>query len=403
MKITGVETIQLDNFPNLLWLRLHTEDGQTGLGETFLGPESVSAYVHETAAHQILGLDSRDIEGIRHRLRDSYVGYSGSGVEMRGASAIDIALWDLLGKHSGLPVAVALGGRTRNEIALYNTCAGYGYVRQKYGQTGPSSWSINDDATGPYEDLDGFLNRPAELAASLLDEGISAMKIWPFDQAAVDSGGLDITAQQLAAGIAPFEAIRAAHGSDMKIMAELHSMWLPVAAQKIARALEPLDIYWIEDPIKMRSMDVLADFTSKVNLPVAASETMGTVEAFRDLINRRAADIIMLDLGFTGGLSEGRRIGNMAEAAQLPITAHDCTGPVVFAASVHLSMHLPNALIQEAVRAFYTGWYTEIVTRLPRIDRGMVSPPDGPGLGMELRPEVFKRADLRQRISNWEE
>jgi L-alanine-DL-glutamate epimerase-like enolase superfamily enzyme len=126
------------------------------------------------------------------------------------------------------------------------------------------------------------------------------------------------------------------------------------------------------------------------------------VEAFRDLINRRAADIIMLDLGFTGGLSEGRRIGNMAEAAQLPITAHDCTGPVVFAASVHLSMHLPNALIQEAVRAFYTGWYTEIVTQLPHIDHGMVSPPDGPGLGMELRPEVFKRADLRQRVSNWE-
>ena len=107
----------------------------------------------------------------------------------------------------------------------------------------------------------------------------------------------------------------------------------------------------------------------------------------------------MLDLGWCGGISEGKAIASMAEAFGLPIAPHDCTGPAVWSAGVHLSLNAPNTLIQETVRAFYTGWYRELVTDMPRVDNGLVTPPPGPGLGLELRPEIRERPDARVRTS----
>ena len=107
----------------------------------------------------------------------------------------------------------------------------------------------------------------------------------------------------------------------------------------------------------------------------------------------------MLDLSWCGGLSEARKIAGMAEAWHVPVAPHDCTGPVVYMASCHFSLHARNALIQESVRAFYTGWYKELVTGLPVITDGMVSVSDQPGLGLELLPGLEKRADAVSRIS----
>jgi L-alanine-DL-glutamate epimerase-like enolase superfamily enzyme len=105
----------------------------------------------------------------------------------------------------------------------------------------------------------------------------------------------------------------------------------------------------------------------------------------------------MLDLSWVGGLSEARKIAAMAETYHLPVAPHDCTGPVVYTASVHLSMNATNAMVQESVRAFYTGWYRELVTELPRIEDGHVYPMTGPGLGTRLLPDVPKRADATIR------
>jgi galactonate dehydratase len=110
-------------------------------------------------------------------------------------------------------------------------------------------------------------------------------------------------------------------------------------------------------------------------------------------MEKRAADFIMPDLGWVGGISEGKKIATMAEAYQLPVVPHDCTGPVVLTASCHLSVNAPNAVLQESVRAHYTGWYTEVAQPLPNVENGMIAPPEGPGLGMSLKPEVFHRDD----------
>ena len=177
-------------------------------------------------------------------------------------------------------------------------------------------------------------------------------------------------------------------------------MWnLPVAKQ-IARALEPLKPYWSEDPIKMNNIPALKEYGASTTIPVCASETMGPRSAFRDLLEAQATSVVMLDLGWCGGLSEARKIAAMAEAYQRPIAPHDCTGPVVLVASLHLSLHAPNTLFQEVVRAFLAGYYRELVTELPVVTQGYAAPMTGAGLGTKLLPGLTQRPDAIIRRSD---
>jgi galactonate dehydratase len=399
MRITAIETIQLEEFPNLFWVQVHTDEGLVGLGEAFFGPSAAVAYIHESAAPRLLGQDPLAIDRHSRTLRDSYVGFSGSGAEMRGLSALDIALWDIFGQAANQPIHQLLGGLSRPRIRVYNTCAGYRYVRQNVGQL-TANWGLPAaGAGGPYEDLDAFLHRADELAQSLLEQGITGMKIWPFDFAAERWGGHYISAGELDQALEPFRKIRAAVGDRMDVMVELHTLWDLPTAKRIFRALEEFEPFWFEDPIKMTSADDLAELAASTHVPICASETLATRSAFRELLERAAVGVVMLDLSWVGGLSEARKIAAMAEAYHLPVAPHDCTGPVVYTASVHLSMNATNALVQESVRAFYTGWYRELVTELPRIEDGHVYPMTGAGLGTRLLPDVPKRADARIRRS----
>ena len=396
MKITAVETLRLDEFPNLLWVEIHTDAGIYGLGETYFGARAVEAYIHESCAPVLLGRDPLAIERINKDLTP-YVGFAAPGVETRGRSAIDLALWDLFGKHVGQPVYQLLGGTSRDSIRTYNTCAGYRYVRSK-PDWGTDDWGL-DSEEGPYEDLDGFLNRADELALSLLSEGITGMKIWPFDYAATASDGHYISNADLEKALEPFARIRAAVGDQMDIMVELHSLWRFPAALKIAEALEPYQPFWYEDPVRMDSLPALKTFAEATRVPVCASETLAGRWSHRDLLESGASAIVMPDLVWCGGISEGKKIAALAETYHRPVAPHDCTGPVAFMAAVHLSMNVTNALVQESVRAFYTGWYRELVTTLPVIDQGQIALPTGVGIGTELLPDLKAREDATRVTS----
>ncbi len=176
MKIIKIETLRLTEYGNLCWVRLHTDEGFVGLGETFMGPQAVEAYIHETIAPYLLGKDPLQIDKHWRELY-GYLGFRSSGVEMRGNSAVDIALWDLWGKATNQPVYQLLGGKSRDAIRTYNTCAGYEYIRSAEGQSTHNFGLPAGEAQGPYEDLEAFLYRADELALSLLDQGINAMKI----------------------------------------------------------------------------------------------------------------------------------------------------------------------------------------------------------------------------------
>jgi len=391
MKITRVETIRLDEFPNILWVRVHTDEGEVGLGETYFGARAVEAFIHETAAPKLIGRDPLQIERLARELVP-YIGFAGTGVETRGRSAIDIALWDLWGRATNQPIYQLLGGLSRDRVRTYNTCAGYRYVRAR-PSWGTDDWGTGGNAEGPYEDLDAFLTDAGALAESLLSEGITGMKIWPFDHAAEASGGYYISNAELKKAIEPFHKIRQAVGDRMDVMVELHSLWRFPAALKIAAALEEFDPFWYEDPVRMDSLDAVAQFARSTRVPVCASETLGARFEHRAILDSGAAAIIMPDLSWCGGLTEARKIAALADTYHRPVAPHDCSGPVVLMASVHLSLSAPNTLVQESVRAFYAGWYRELVTVLPRFVGGHILPPEGAGLGTELRPDLFRRSD----------
>ena len=395
MKITKLETIRVKERPNLVWLHVHTDDGVMGLGETFFGSGAVEAYIHETLAPLVIGEDPLRIEYLARKV-EGYLGWRSTGAEARGNSAFDIALWDLWGKSTGQPVAQLLGGFTRDSIRTYNTCAGNDYIKNNEGQTTKNYGLGADDR---YDDLNGFLNRADDLAQSLLEEGITAMKIWPFDAAAEANEGSHISAEELKLALSPFEKIRRAVGDQMDIMVEFHSMWQLTPAIRIARALQPYQTYWHEDPIRMDNFAALSRYAQESPAPVCASETLNGIGAFRDLLAAQAAGVVMLDLSWCGGLTAARKIAAMAEAEKLPVAPHDCTGPVVLAASTHLSLSAPNALIQESVRAFYKGWYAEIVTGLPEVKNGQISVSRSPGLGMELIPDLDRAFTTARRVS----
>ena len=397
MKITALETISTAEFENILWLKVHTDAGLVGLGETFFMPRAVEAYVHETLAPKLIGRDPRAIDRISKDLV-GYLGFRSSGVEMRGNSALDIALWDILGKLTGQPIAQLLGGFSRPAIRTYNTCAGPIYMRRNKGQR-LENYGVGE-AAARYDDLNGFLERADDLAEELLAEGITAMKIWPFDGPAAKTDGLHISPADLRIALQPFEKIRERVGDRMEVMVEFHSMWQLLPAIEIARALAPYQPFWLEDPIKMDSLGSLRRYAEVAPAPICASETLSTRWGFRDLLETGAAGVVMLDLSWCGGLSEAKKIATMAEAWHLPIAPHDCTGPVVLAASTHLALNAPNALIQESVRAYYRTWYRDLVTAVPPVTDGLITVPEGPGLGLDLAPDLADRFTVTTRISN---
>lgn len=399
MKITALETIRSDDFPNMLWLQIHTDEGIVGLGETKHGAEAVESFIRHNAAMYLLGRDPLQIDRHSKHLTMNYHSFGGMGAEMRGASAIDIALWDIFGQAVGQPIYQLLGGASRTSIRAYNTCAGYDYAKGRAVRK-VDNWGLPQDtpSRGPYEDLDGFLNRPEELAESLIAEGYSAMKIWPFDRYAWESDGTHISPADLRRAVEPFARIRKAVGDRIGIMAELHSLWTLPAAMVIAAELENFDAYWIEDPMRMNDLGALAELARSTRIPITASESLATRWSFRDLLERRAASIVMYDVGWMGGISEAKKVSTMAEAFQLPVAPHDCTGPVVWTASCHLSINLPNAVYQECVRAFFTSWYPAVVTELPKVENGEITCPTGPGLGTRLLPDFLARETTRRSI-----
>lgn len=399
MKITAVETLRLEDHPNLLWVRVHTSDGISGLGETYFGAPASEADIHDRIAPIILGQDPSRIEYLNMKMQP-YVGFTGSGAEIRALAAVDVALWDLAGKRANLPLCDLLGGRTRDKIQVYNTCAGPNYV-SKTSAVRPDNFGTQnlDQNEILYDDLNAFMEHPEDLAASLLEMGISSMKIWPLDLAAGALDGVDISTEDLKKGIEPFEKIRKAHGDKMRLKAELHGIWSLNAAKKIAAALEPLDMDWIEDPVWMDRTHEVGELSAFTKAPLAGGETLASLGQFKSLIDDGNIATPIMDITWAGGVTAARKIAALAEARSRPIAFHDCSGPVTLAVSTHMALSLKNVREQEIARGFYYNWYQEFVDHLPEIENGMITVSDRPGLGLDLVSDVFDRKDALHKIT----
>ena len=277
-------------------------------------------------------------------------------------------------------------------MQVYNTCSGYSY-NKKGGcfnhYSGRREVKTADRMAGPYDDQVAFNLDAGKLAESLLSEGYKAMKIWPFDPYAIQSDGKFISDEDLRAGLEPFRKIREAVGNRIEVMCEMHSMWSLPAAVRICKGMEEYGVFWAEDPLcKMDDIQGLNYLRSKTRTPICGSETLAGAVTFRQLLQAGTVDYSMIDLGWCGGITEGRKIANLAESYNIPIAPHDCTGPVLLWAGLHLAFHCSNTLFQEVVRANLATWYKDLVDELPEIKEGMAMLPKRPGLGVSIKPEI---------------
>lgn len=375
MKITGIETIVLERGITVhagaiqwLWVRVHTDSGLIGLGETYPFPQAEAAVVRRSLAPVLLGKDPSQIDRLWADmfLSVSYAGWAGA--EMRAISAVDMALWDLAGKALNCPVYQLLGGASRDRIRTYNTC---------------------------YDHLD-FLKEPVKLARSLLDQNIHAMKIWPFDPIARENNGQYITRQQIREAIDPLRQIKQEFGDDMDVAMEFHGFWNLHSAIQIAQACEEYSPMWLEEVLPQDNLEAYAELAAATSLPLCVSERLMTRWHFRELMTNGAARIIMPDISWCGGISEAKRIAITAETALRPVAPHNCGGPVLHAATLHLAANVPNLFIAESVRRHYGDEYRGIVTNThPIANNGWFSLPEGPGLGVELTSEALSRPDAK--------
>ena len=316
MRIRRIETVYWKSredapfWPHWTWLKIDTDSGVSGIGETYPRNPNEAAAIHGVA-DQLIGHDPRDIERIWADLYRSFDYQVTGGAEMRALSAIDLALWDLLGKSLNAPVYRLIGGKTNPRVRLYNTCFPYKY---------------------------DFLREPEKIMRELIDtRGIKAIKVWPFDGAAQRNGHQYITQQDIDQALEPVRKLRDAFGNDIEIAIEFHSNWNLTSAIRIARALEPYRPMWLEDMLLPGNPDQYRELALATSLPLTIGERMAGKMQFEQILAARAAKFVMFDVTWCGGLTEARKIANMADAYQLPVAPHTAGGPLLFYASTHLT------------------------------------------------------------------
>lgn len=380
MKITAIETLQWEHLPRIIVVRVHTDEGIIGLGESVDKVHGTKGAIHGTLAPLLLGQDPLDIEGLWRFAMDNIMYHGYAGAETRALSAIEIALWDIMGKFYQAPLYHLLGGKTRDRIPTYNTCIG----------------------TPDVPDYIGWQTDAGKLAESLLADGISALKIWPFDKFSESSFGQYISLKSVQEGLTPIQQIRDAVGDEIEIGIECHFRWNRASMERIIMALEPYNILFIEDSIAAVHPQEIKALSQKTSIPFVGSELLMTRWQLRDWIQNGTTQIVMTDPVWNGGISETRKIANLAEAYGVPLVLHNVASPICHAACMHLGAHIPNLFFAESVRAFYQTYFSEMCGWSPHVEAGKMNIPNGVGLGVELTAEILSHPKLVRVISEGE-
>jgi L-alanine-DL-glutamate epimerase-like enolase superfamily enzyme len=402
-RITAIETvIPTAVMPGLLAVRIHTDAGTVGgvpvigHGETYYVPGAAAAALHDWMAHRLIGADATAIESHWRFLYERCTAFGGTGAELRALSAVDLALWDILGQLTGRPVWRLLGGPVRDAVPVYNSCGGplYGGVGREsaQGKTRPG-WPGHGDAgrPGPLEDNWSSIHAPGDLAEVLLEAGYGAMKLWSFDAVYRESGGLRVSRRDLERGVAPFRAIRERVGDRIDVMLDGHGFFALPAALDIARAMREFRPLWLEDVIRPDSLRTLAQFRREAGVPIAVSEMLVLRDQYRQVLEAGGADYVMIDPTWVGGVSETRRIAELAQLYNVPVLMHDCTGPMTLFAGLNVAMAVPGVTYQETVRAHIATVYPRLIEEEVVIQSGTIRPPERPGLGIRWQPELFTK------------
>ena len=375
MKVVELKTMVVENEEPyiggkwLLFLELITDEGISGLGERITGGsyshdlgalQSQVKLIEELVGQYVIGEDPTRIERIWDRMYASRHDFRHPSLYATPViSAIDMALWDIVGKAANQPIYNLLGGMYHEKLRAY-----------AYMPSG--DYRANPELAG-------------EVAIQLLEEGNSACKLDPFMPMYPIPRDIPIWEIEAAAKI--FESIRNAVGNKLEVGIGTHGQLTTFSAIRVADYLEPYHPYWFEEPVPPENIDEMARVAAHTSIPIATGERLVTKYEFSQVLEKQAAQIIQLDVGQCGGITEAKKIASIAEAHYAMIAPHMYCGPIAAAAAIQVDTCSPNFLIQEANQ----GPLHKTIFKEPLVfENGYIIPPTGPGLGVEFDEDVLK-------------
>lgn len=384
MKITAIETHVCNaRMRNWIFVKVLTDQpGLWGWGEATLEwhTRSVVGAVEDLQT-LLIGEDPRRIEHLWQMMYRQHFWHGNGIVRGTAISGIDIALWDILGKSLGVPVHQLWGGPVRDSIRLY--CHLGGGKMEEFYET-----AVTD------------AKRFGDLALQAVEDGFTAFKSMAVPSTMPIEGQAPIRyAEQCV------KAMRDAVGPNIDIMVDCHARPSPRMGIQFAKALEPYDLYFFEEPCWPESVEDIALVQRSVKTPIATGERLVTQHAFRELLERRACSVIQPDITHCGGLSEARRIAAMAEAYRVALAPHNPQGPVSTAASLEFGFATSSYIICESVHNDVP-WRSDVVSEGFTVEpKGrLVKPHTRPGLGIEINEAELKKhpfeQELLQRVFN---
>ena len=378
MKITSVETMVIENVEPyrggryLLFLEINTNEGIVGLGERITGNtyskrlkdlRSQIDLIEEYADEFLIGENPLNIEKIWDRIYASRHDFRHPSLHATPViSAIDMALWDIAGKVSGQPIYNLLGGQYHEKLRAY-----------AYMPSGSLGGNFRDDPS-----------IAGEIAQQLLEEGNSACKLDPFMPEYPIPRDIPLWEIEHAAKI--FESIRQTVGNKLEVGIGTHGQLTTYSAIRVADFLQPYHPFWFEEPVPPENVDEMVRVAQHTSIPIATGERLVTKYEFSEVLEKGAAQIIQLDVGQCGGITEAKKIAAIAEAHYAMIAPHMACGPIAAAAAIQIDTCSPNFLIQEANQ----GPLHKTIFEEPMVfENGFIIPPSGPGLGVELNRDVL--------------
>ncbi|KPV51941.1 hypothetical protein SE17_18380 [Kouleothrix aurantiaca] len=374
MKITAIRTAASTGHCMHLWVRIETDEGITGLGECVHGGHQALAIIHELR-RRLIGRDPFEIDAIFEGLRRGYVFDGGTGGALITAlTGIEIALWDLKGKALGVPIYELMGGKFRDSIRVYADCQvepsmDFGEIQRVVEDVvarGFTALKIDVDIGAYTGDRRRGGGRPKDLFNYTADE-------WEH-QRMLEL--VDMTTR--------------AAGKDVAVAVDVHTRLDVPSAIRLARDLEQFHLLWLEEPVPPENVDAMREVKRASSTPICAGENLYLRHGFRDLLEKQAVDIIMPDIPKCGGLSECRKIANMAELYYIPFAPHNVASPIGTMASAQVCASIPNFLVLEFHWLHRDYWASITADGEDIIKDGYIQLGTRPGIGVELNEEVAR-------------
>ena len=367
MKITNVTTAVLRGHGWSCFIRIETDEGITGTGECIHGGGGITGLIDEMAP-MLVGQDPMNYEMLFERIRRAYI-FNGAiaGNVVTALSGIDIALLDLVGKALGTPAYQLLGGKYRDKVRMYADC---------------------------HAGAEGTREAAAKKAKWVVEQGFTALK-FDLDEAGDpnkhDAWNWSASPLEIQRMVDTVAAVREAVGPAVDLCVDMHGRYDISAAIQVARALEPYQLMWLEEPIPPDNVAALREVRRQSPVPICTGENLYMRWGFREVIEQQAADIVMPDLPKCCGLTEGKRIAELAEMYYIAFAPHNVCGPLGTVASAHCCASVPNFLVLEWHWMERPHWHELVISDPPLIRDGYLHLPDGPGLGVELNEEAARR------------